>query len=214
MRRCRAPYKFGVRDAEPKSTGRKGRPAKVAPNVEAASVGVGGAARKGPKAPKPTASKADAPKQSPTPAPQGADDKGFRGRKSKLDAYAHLLGSVADSEVARIAGVTQENVRTYRMRRGIVPSKTAAQPAPAPKAAPKAPPVRSAPAPVVTGAKPVASSTPRTVYLVQLDTAQGPRSYALLANDIGEAAASALGRAQARHPKATITAIQLVADLL
>ena len=40
-------------------------------------------------------------------------------RKSKLDACVHLIGTVPDKEVAERAGVTAENVRTYRIRRGI-----------------------------------------------------------------------------------------------
>lgn len=40
-------------------------------------------------------------------------------RKSKLDPYVGLIGSVPDKEVAQKAGVTPENVRTFRLRRGI-----------------------------------------------------------------------------------------------
>jgi hypothetical protein len=36
-----------------------------------------------------------------------------------LDAHVALLGKVPDAEVAKLAGVTAENVRTYRHRRGI-----------------------------------------------------------------------------------------------
>ena len=40
-------------------------------------------------------------------------------RKSKLDACVRLIGTLPDKEVAEQAGVTAENVRTYRIRRGI-----------------------------------------------------------------------------------------------
>ena len=60
--------------------------------------------------------------------PAGADQsvarskvqkRAFRGRRSRLDPYAHLLGSHPDAEVAAMAGVTVENVRSFRRRRGI-----------------------------------------------------------------------------------------------
>jgi hypothetical protein len=40
-------------------------------------------------------------------------------RKSKLDSCAHMIGTLPDKEVAEKAGVTAENVRTYRIRRSI-----------------------------------------------------------------------------------------------
>lgn len=40
-------------------------------------------------------------------------------RRSKILPLRHLLGTVPDREVAEQAGVTPENVRTYRLRRGI-----------------------------------------------------------------------------------------------
>ncbi len=41
------------------------------------------------------------------------------GRKSKIDAYQHLLGVAHDREVALKAGVTVNAVRNYRTKRGI-----------------------------------------------------------------------------------------------
>ena len=43
----------------------------------------------------------------------------FAPRKSKLDQHRDIIGSLPDKEVAERAGVTAENVRTYRLRRGI-----------------------------------------------------------------------------------------------
>ena len=43
----------------------------------------------------------------------------FSPRKSKLDNHRDVVGSRSDKEVAKLAGVTPENVRTYRLRRGI-----------------------------------------------------------------------------------------------
>ncbi len=60
-------------------------------------------------------------KSAPTPArARGGDARPFRGRRSALDAYADKLGTVPDAEIAKLAGVTAENVRTYRRRRNIV----------------------------------------------------------------------------------------------
>lgn len=45
--------------------------------------------------------------------------RAFSGRQSRVAAYTHLLGTVPDSEIASMAGVTMQNVRAYRIRRGI-----------------------------------------------------------------------------------------------
>ncbi len=42
-----------------------------------------------------------------------------RPRPSKLDPYLDKVGTVPDREVAELAGVTAENVRAFRKRRGI-----------------------------------------------------------------------------------------------
>ena len=65
--------------------------------------------------------------------------RAFKGRKSKVDAVAHLVGKVPDRELAEQIGVTPENVRTWRKRRGIEPTwKTdEAAPAPMPRRSPK-----------------------------------------------------------------------------
>ncbi len=43
-----------------------------------------------------------------------------RAKASRLEAFAHLLGTMPDRELAVRAGVSPENVRMYRQRRGIV----------------------------------------------------------------------------------------------
>ena len=45
--------------------------------------------------------------------------RGFSGRRSKIDPFADIVGTVSDKEVAAKAGVSPENVRTWRKRRGI-----------------------------------------------------------------------------------------------
>ncbi|MFZ5476902.1 MAG: helix-turn-helix domain-containing protein [Myxococcota bacterium] len=48
------------------------------------------------------------------------------GRRSSIDPYVHLLGTVPDSEIAAMAGVTREAVTKLRARRGIPGFGTAA----------------------------------------------------------------------------------------
>ncbi len=65
-------------------------------------------------------------------------------RKSKLDPYMDKVGVVPDREVAELAGVSSENVRAFRKRRGIpaswrgegkAPASAASKPKPKPTAA-------------------------------------------------------------------------------
>jgi len=174
---------------------------------------------------------------------KATDDRPFRGRRSALDTYIDRLGRVPDAEIARLAGVTAENVRTYRHRRDIpatwqladAPAAAASAAQPVSAKAPKAPPPRrDAPfkAPARTSAPPRPVSPPAAVpaapaaavqlaspavsniaYLVTVDTDEGPRSYALIAGDIALAAAEASVRVAARHPGGAIRSIQRVADM-
>ncbi len=173
------------------------------------------------------------------PPAAAAQEEGFRGRRSAIDPFISLLGKVSDVEIAQRAGVTPENVRTYRMRRNIgAPGKSEPAPVAAPVAAPvravapvKAPvvavraaPVKVAPAPIpapvvvksAPAAAPAAVSTTaaRSAFVVAVETAQGPRSYALIAGDIAEAARLAVQGVAARHRDGAIKSIMKVADLL
>ncbi|HND28788.1 MAG TPA: hypothetical protein PLA94_02280 [Myxococcota bacterium] len=95
----------------------------------------------------PKAEKVKAPKAEPKAEPvvkaeeKAPAEASFRGRKSALDQYVHLLGTRPDAEIAAMANVTPENVRTYRTRRGIPSTwrQADAAPAPAPAPAAKAP---------------------------------------------------------------------------
>lgn len=71
----------------------------------------------------------------------GGDERPTRRRRSKLEAYEHLVGRMADKEVAQLAGMTPDGVRMYRQRHGIgagpaspedEPDGGTASPAPAP----------------------------------------------------------------------------------
>lgn len=141
-------------------------------------------------------------------APSSEKARSFRGRKSKVAAYADMLGKVPDSEIAKLAGVTQENVRTYRMRRSIDATRAAAAEHTA-ATAPVASEGSARPAPTRT-----TTASSGLVFSVQIETEKGVRTYAVVAGDIAEAAKSALGRAAAKHGKATIKSLQYVAELL
>lgn len=156
-------------------------------------------------------------------ADEAPGSKPFRGRRSALDAYTHQLGKVPDAEIARLAGVTAENVRTYRRRRNIAAEWQGADGMPGPAVAEAPVPARvqgtvvshvpqtpsEAPLPKRSGA----ATATGTAYVVSVETTDGPRTYAVIAEDIASAAREAAGRVAARHPKATIRAIQRVAEL-
>ena len=121
------------------------------------------------------------------PAPEDAP-RAFRGRRSALDPYTHLLGAVPDQEIASLAGVTPENVRTYRHRRGIA--------------------VGWATEPAESGAPEMAA------WVVTLEVGTASFRYAILAPDIGTAAGTAIRKATTRHPGAVVKALQRIADVL
>ena len=62
---------------------------------------------------------AAAPEVSGAAAPEVSGAAPKRAKPSRLDAYAHLLGTQSDRALAELAGVSPENVRMYRQRRGI-----------------------------------------------------------------------------------------------
>lgn len=124
-----------------------------------------------------------------------ASARSFRGRRSALDAFSQILGAVPDSEVARQAGVTSENVRTYRLRRGI----PAAWPA-----APKGRPGAGAPA----------ESGSRAVFTVSIEVGGVGYTYAIAAQSISEGVALAQDLAGRRHPGAVVKGLSHVAELL
>ena len=55
----------------------------------------------------------------PAAAPKRKRKKKRKQRASKLDPFTHLLGQIADRQLADMAGVSPENVRAYRKRRNI-----------------------------------------------------------------------------------------------
>lgn len=138
-----------------------------------------------------------APYQGHRPSAPGAETRTFRGRPSALDPYATLLGKLPDAEIARRAGVTAENVRTYRRRRGISATWQGGEPSESRTVEPDPRPEGG-----------------EVAFLVLVDTPKGEQSYAIVAHDIREAASQAMQRLPTLHPEAVIRSIQRVAGLL
>lgn len=124
----------------------------------------------------------------PASAPNG-ESRPFRGRRSALDPFAHLLGTVPDHEIARSAGVTPENVRTYRQRRGIHATWAHERTS-------------------TNGAAEMAA------WVVTVEVGSESHRYAILAPDIGTAAGTAIRKATGRHPGAVVKGLQRIADVL
>lgn len=157
-------YKFGVRERPPAPAVPTARPGKARTRSPAAEVA------------------------------SLAPERSFRGRRSALDAFASMLGTVPDSEVARQAGVTSENVRTYRLRRGIPASWPAATKGPA--AATRPP------------------SSPCAVFTVAIEVGGVAYTYAIAAQSISEGVVLAQDLAGRRHPGAVVKGLSHVAELL
>lgn len=133
----------------------------------------------------------------------GPDAVGARppgtGRASKLDAFLDIIGKLSDREVAEKAGMTTENVRMYRQRRGIVAMWRGESTTP--EVAEEAPRPR-----VVTGGS--------QVYEVRA-TRNGERArYALLASDPVEAMRRAHAALTGTDPAWVIRLVRLVAPTL
>lgn len=122
----------------------------------------------------------------PQPKPEAETERPFRGRRSALDAHIAILGKMPDAEVAKLAQVTAENVRTYRQRRGIPAQWQRAQEEPQAAAPPAAVPAASArpsrpqkaeatPPPTVTPpAEPAAVTTAQTPRFAEALPQTGP----------------------------------------
>ena len=139
----------------------------------------------------------------------------IRGRRASLDPYLDQLGRVPDNTIAQLAGVTAENVRTYRARRGIPALwQQERQIAPAKAAAPVSPPAAPAASTSDAVAALVAALPPRTAYLLNVDAQGSAESWAIIATDFGDAAVQAVGLISRQCPGASIRAIQRIATLL
>jgi hypothetical protein len=98
------------------------------------------------------------PPEEEAPAVDEAEEKVANRRPSRLDPYIDVLGKVPDAEIARMAGVTPQNVRAFRSRHKIAPvwreeSEVSREPAAPAATAETAPPPRPLAAPSSVGLK-------------------------------------------------------------
>lgn len=126
-------------------------------------------------------------------------------RPSRLDPYRHLLGEVPDRELADMAGVSAENVRSYRVRRGI-PARW--------RGDTEAPRAGSGPAQRRPAGTAPAASGPRHAYRVVAETEDGPQEYVTFGTDMTEAARAARERLLQLHPGALLREIRLLGNAL
>jgi len=113
-----------------------------------------------------------------------------RYRRSKLDAYAHLVGRIPDREVASMAGITPDGVRMYRQRHKIPAysnfKRTLKAPARKPAPASKPSPARTK------------SASNTAAFSVSVRNSDGEQQFIVLASDIVAAARSAAAAAAKR----------------
>ncbi|MBN1334589.1 MAG: hypothetical protein JXB39_01360 [Deltaproteobacteria bacterium] len=134
-------------------------------------------------------------------------------RRSKMDPFLHLIGVKPDREVAEMAGVTSENVRAYRKRRGI-PAQWREEGPPVrrrPRSATVAPTPKAEPQPapqVVEAARGVPGARG---FLVVGD---GDEEFVVVADNIAQAAALAVARFAVRKPSGRVVSIQYLAEML
>jgi hypothetical protein len=134
------------------------------------------------------------------------DAPNFKGRRSALDVYQHLLGQIPDARLAEMANVTPENVRSYRTRRGISADWNREEESAVPESAPLEP--------VTMEVMPQAF---RVAFQVKIDLGMRPTAthlYVVLGYDIVDAVQTAVSGVRQRHPKAEVRAVERVAELL
>lgn len=145
------------------------------------------------------------------PTVRRAESGQFTGRRSLLDPFFHQLGQVPDAEIARQAGVTAENVRTYRGRRGIKADWQLVGAVTQVQASPQR--VRAA-APVRTVPAPTPEPRPKLAFAVTVSLGDERRVYAILAHDTADAIRRAAPAIDAVCPDWRIRGVQLVGELL
>ena len=131
-----------------------------------------------------------------------ARKRAFRGRRSRIDPYRALLGQLSDKEIAQKAGVTTENVRAYRNRRGIAAwvdgggGRVAAT------------------GPVVRSQRPASVATQRWAYRVRVQTDSSSREYVVVGSSMGEAARIAEDRLGKIFPGSVLVELAVVGEAL
>jgi len=133
--------------------------------------------------------------------------RAFQGRRSRLDSYVDLLGTVPDAEVAAMAGVTAQNVRSFRMRRRIEAAwRGVGKPQPVAVLS-----LRPA-AVAVRAAQPV--EVTRWAYRVTARVGAENREFVVFGESLSDAAIQAEGRLAERIPRARVLEIATLAEAL
>ena len=125
-----------------------------------------------------------------------------RRRRSKLDPFLEKIGIVPDRQLAELAGVTPENVRAFRKRRGI-PARWRGEGDPLPVSAPveQASPQRDA-VKIVRG------------FQVTVELEDGERQFVVVGSDIAQAAGQAIESLASQGIEGRVRSIQFLADAL
>ncbi len=217
-------YKFGTGNPPPAARAAAERAATGEPKPAAVKPGKKASPAASPKTGTKTGRKPGRPKATaalpaqPAAAPAG---ESFRGRRSALDAYVEMLGKVPDADVAKLAGVTPENVRTYRTRRGIGanwPDSGARRPGRPRKilvapAAVAAAPERAASAPAQK-VVPESPASNQAIFSITVEVAGVLRVYAVAAPTISAAVTVAHTLVGKKHPSGVVKAIAHIAEFL
>lgn len=140
------------------------------------------------------------------PVRRGRRRRGMRPRASRLEPFAHMLGDVPDRELAQRAGVTPENVRSYRKRRGI-PARWRGEGASAGQET-----EGSAPSPRSAGRS--SSAGGGFAFRVTTNVDGTTKDYVVFGPDMVAAAAEAQRRLSQRHPGAVLKEIVMVGESL
>ena len=143
-------------------------------------------------------------------------------RKSKLDPFMDKVGILPDRYVAELAGVTSENVRAFRSRRGI-PARWRGEGEPLPgedkvmEEARIRPPLLPAlpPRPVARPAVLEASGAgPAQGFRVTIEGSEDGSEFVVVGADIAQAAALACQGLSKRNGAQRIVAIEYLAEAL
>ncbi|HCP48493.1 MAG TPA: hypothetical protein DIU15_20820 [Deltaproteobacteria bacterium] len=137
---------------------------------------------------------------------RGRRKRGMYPRVSRLDPFSHMLGDLPDRELAQRAGVTPENVRSYRKRRGIPARWRGEGVTGAPVEGGGTTPSPERPTPEGTG--------PGFAFRVSADVGGEVKEYVIFGADMVAAAAEAQLRLSRRHPGALLQEVVLVGETL
>ncbi len=150
-------------------------------------------------------------------------------RKSKLDPYVHKVGILPDRAVAELAGVTSENVRAFRNRRGIparwrgegeqLPNEAEVLAAAGLDAAPDQPRAQRRRARVggAGGGAAQAQAAGLKVaqgFVVAVETGAGQQEFVVVGADIAQASSLAMQSLEARGVQGKVVGIRYLADAL